>query len=69
MLGDLAILTGGTLISEDLGIELENIEIDQLGQAKKVTVDKNATTMVEGAGKHYTFGTDDPEGLSQALGG
>ena len=51
MMGDLAILTGGTLISEDLGLELENLEIEQLGQAKKVTVDKNATTMVEGAGK------------------
>ena len=51
MLGDIAVLTGGTLISEDLGIQLENITLEHLGRAKKVTVDKNATTMVEGGGK------------------
>jgi chaperonin GroEL len=51
MLEDIAILTGGTLISEDLGIKLENVEITQLGRAKKVTVDKDNTTIVEGAGK------------------
>ncbi|MEM9365982.1 MAG: chaperonin GroEL [Planctomycetota bacterium] len=51
MLGDIATLTGGTLISEDLGIQLENVTLDQLGRAKKVTVDKNNTTIVEGAGK------------------
>ena len=51
MLGDIAVLTGGTLISEDLGIKLENITLDQLGTAKKVTVDKNSTTIIEGAGK------------------
>ena len=51
MLGDIAILTGGTMISEDLGIQLENLEISQLGRAKKVTVDKNSTTIVEGGGK------------------
>ena len=51
MLGDIATLTGGTLISEDLGLQLENISLDQLGRAKKVTVDKSATTIVEGAGK------------------
>jgi chaperonin GroEL len=51
LLGDIAILTGGTLISEDLGIQLENLELNQLGRAKKVTVDKNSTTIVEGAGK------------------
>src|SRR5688500_3125358 len=50
MLGDIAILTGGTLISEDLGIQLENISLDHLGRAKKVSVDKNNTTLVEGAG-------------------
>ena len=51
MLGDIAVLTGGTLISEDLGIKLENITLDQLGTAKKVTVDKSSTTIIEGAGK------------------
>ncbi len=52
MLGDMAVLTGGTLISEDLGIDLESLTLEQLGRAKKVTVDKNSTTIVEGAGKH-----------------
>lgn len=51
MLGDIATLTGGTLISEDLGIQLENITMDQLGTAKKVQIDKSNTTIVEGAGK------------------
>ena len=51
MLGDIGILTGGTLISEDLGIQLENLEVSHLGSAKKVTVDRNSTTIVEGAGK------------------
>jgi chaperonin GroEL len=51
MLQDIAILTGGTLISEDLGLKLENLELGQLGRAKKITVDKNETTIVEGAGK------------------
>ncbi|WP_153558894.1 chaperonin GroEL [Roseimaritima sediminicola] len=51
MLGDIATLTGGTLISEDLGIQLENISLDHLGRAKKVVVDKSTTTIVEGAGK------------------
>jgi chaperonin GroEL len=51
MLEDIAILTGGTMISEDLGIKLENVEVTQLGSAKKVTVDKDSTTIVEGAGK------------------
>ena len=51
MLGDIAVLTGGTLISEDLGIQLENLSLAHLGRAKKITVDKNATTIVEGAGK------------------
>jgi chaperonin GroEL len=50
MLGDIAVLTGGTLISEDLGIQLENITIDHLGRAKKISVDKSNTTIVEGAG-------------------
>ncbi|MEE2641522.1 MAG: chaperonin GroEL [Planctomycetota bacterium] len=51
MLGDIATLTGGTLISEDLGIKLENLSLEHLGKAKKVSVDKNNTTIVEGAGK------------------
>jgi len=51
MLGDIAILTGGTLISEDLGIQLENLTLEQLGSAKKIHVDKNETTIVQGAGK------------------
>jgi chaperonin GroEL len=50
MLEDLAVLTGGTMISEDLGIKLENIKISDLGRAKKVTIDKENTTIVEGAG-------------------
>ena len=51
MLGDMAVLTGGTLISEDLGIQLENLTLEHLGRAKKITVDKNDTTIVQGAGK------------------
>ena len=51
LLGDIAVLTGGTLISEDLGIKLESVTLDQLGRAKQVTVDKNDTTIVSGAGK------------------
>ncbi len=50
MLEDIAILTGGTMISEDLGIKLENIKASDLGRAKKITVDKENTTIVEGAG-------------------
>jgi chaperonin GroEL len=52
MLGDIAILTGGTLISEDLGLKLENLTLDQLGRARQITVDREHTTIVEGAGKH-----------------
>ena len=50
MLGDIAVLTGGMLISEDLGIQLENVTLEQLGQARKVTADKGSTTIVEGLG-------------------
>ncbi|HEY2953892.1 MAG TPA: TCP-1/cpn60 chaperonin family protein, partial [Candidatus Eisenbacteria bacterium] len=50
-LEDIAILTGGKAITEDLGIKLENIKLDDLGKAKKVVVDKDNTTIVEGAGK------------------
>src|SRR2546428_765412 len=51
MLEDLAILTGGKCITEDLGIKLENLKIEDLGQAKKITADKDNTTIVEGKGK------------------
>jgi chaperonin GroEL len=51
MLEDIAILTGGTCITEDLGIKLESVTLDQLGQAKRITVDKENTTIIEGAGK------------------
>ncbi len=51
ILEDISILTGGKLISEDLGIKLENVTLDMLGSAKKVTVDKDNTTIVEGKGK------------------
>ena len=51
MLEDIAILTGGKVISEDLGIKLENVSLEDLGQAKKVTIDKDNTTLVEGGAK------------------
>lgn len=51
MLEDIAILTGGRVISEDLGIKLENVQLADLGKAKKVTIDKDNTTIVEGSGK------------------
>jgi len=50
MLSDIAVLTGGEAIFEDLGIELENIDLKMLGRAKRVTIDKDTTTIVEGAG-------------------
>src|SRR5512137_891200 len=52
MLEDIAILTGGKFLSEDLGIKLENVTLDDLGRAKKIVIDKENTTIVEGAGKH-----------------
>jgi chaperonin GroEL len=52
MLEDIAILTGGQLISEELGFKLEDVKMDQLGRAKKVTIDKDNTTIGEGAGTH-----------------
>ena len=52
MLGDIAILTGGKAITEDLGIKLENIKLEDLGKAKRVTIDKDNTTIVEGRGEH-----------------
>jgi chaperonin GroEL len=51
MLEDIAILTGGKAITEDLGIKLENLKLDDLGRAKKVVVDKDNTTLIDGAGK------------------
>jgi chaperonin GroEL len=50
MLEDIAILTGGRVISEDLGIKLENIKLNDLGRAKRITIDKDNTTIVDGAG-------------------
>jgi chaperonin GroEL len=52
MLEDLAIVTGGKVISEDLGMKLENALLEDLGSAKKITIDKDNTTIIEGAGKH-----------------
>jgi len=52
MLEDIAVLTGGKMISEDLGIKLENIKLEDLGKAKRVTIDKENTTIVEGTGKN-----------------
>ncbi len=57
MLRDIGVLTGGNVISEDLGIKLENVTLNDLGQAKRITIDKENTTVVEGAGS-----TDDIEG-------
>jgi chaperonin GroEL len=51
MLEDIAVLTGGKAITEDLGIKLENIKVEDLGRAKKITIDKDNTTIIEGAGK------------------
>ena len=62
MLEDIAILTGGKAITEDLGIKLENLKIEDLGKAKKITIDKDNTTIVEGGGK-----TKDIEGRVKQL--
>jgi len=51
MLADIGILTGGQVITEDLGVKLESIDLSQLGQAKRIVVDKDKTTIIEGAGK------------------
>jgi chaperonin GroEL len=51
MLQDIAILTGGTVVSEDLGIKLENVTLNDLGRAKRVTIDKDDTTIIDGGGK------------------
>jgi chaperonin GroEL len=62
MLEDIAILTGGKAITEDLGIKLENIKLDDLGKVKKITIDKDNTTLIEGGGK-----TKDIEGRVKQL--
>ncbi len=51
LMGDIAVMTGGRFISDDLGIKLENVELTDLGRAKKIVIDKDNTTIVEGAGK------------------
>ena len=51
MLEDIAILTGGKMISEDMGYKLENVKLEDLGKAKKITIDKDNTTIIDGAGK------------------
>jgi chaperonin GroEL len=62
MLEDIAILTGGKAVTEDLGIKLENVRLEDLGRAKKITIDKDNTTIVEGSGK-----TADIEGRVKQL--
>ena len=57
MLADIAVLTGGTLISEELGITLESVELNQLGRCKKVEIDKDSTTLIEGGGDSATIKT------------
>ncbi|MBW2612593.1 MAG: chaperonin GroEL [Deltaproteobacteria bacterium] len=55
MLEDIAILTGGQVVSEDLGIKLENLTVTDLGKAKRITIDKDNTTVIDGAGKRATL--------------
>jgi chaperonin GroEL len=62
LLEDIGILTGGKVISEDLGIKLENVKVEDLGRAKKVTIDKDNTTIIDGAGN-----TDDLKGRVKLL--
>ncbi len=64
MLGDIAVLTGGKAITEDLGIKLESIKLEDLGKAKRITIDKDNTTIVDGAGK-----TSDIEGRVKEIRG
>jgi chaperonin GroEL len=62
MLEDIAVLTGGKVITEDLGIKLENVDLADLGSAKRITIDKENTTIVEGAGKKQpTSGPGQPD--------
>jgi chaperonin GroEL len=62
MLEDIAVLTGGKVVSEDLGIKLENVKLEDLGSAKKVTINKDNTTIIDGAGN-----TDDLQGRVKTL--
>ena len=62
MLGDIAVLTGGRVITEDLGIKLENVEVSDLGQAKRIVIDKDNTTIVEGVGS-----VDDIQGRTSQI--
>ncbi|MDQ5838993.1 MAG: chaperonin GroEL, partial [Acidobacteriota bacterium] len=62
MLEDIAVLTGGQVISEDLGVKIENVKLEDLGSAKKVVIDKESTTIIDGAGK-----ADDLQGRVKAL--
>lgn len=62
MLDDIAVLTDGRVVSEDLGMKLENIEINMLGRAKRITIDKDNTTIIEGAGK-----TEDIKGRANQI--
>ncbi|MCA9298201.1 MAG: chaperonin GroEL, partial [Phycisphaerales bacterium] len=62
MLGDIAVLTGGQVVSEDIGVKLENIQMQDLGQAKRITIDKENTVIVEGKGKKA-----DVEGRAQQI--
>jgi chaperonin GroEL len=64
MLQDIATLTGGKALTEDLGTKLENVKMEDLGQAKKITIDKDNTTIIEGKGKH-----DDVEGRVKEIRG
>jgi len=57
LMGDLGVVTGGEFISEDIGLKLENVEIEQLGQAKRIVVDKDKTLIIEGAGKRKDIET------------
>src|SRR5438874_4267274 len=57
MMGDLAVVTGGEFISEDLGLKLENVEVDDLGSAKRISVDKDRTLIIEGGGKRKDIET------------
>src|SRR6184192_813994 len=57
IMGDLAVVTGGTFVSEDLGLKLENVEVDDLGSAKRISVDKDRTLIIEGGGKRKDIET------------
>jgi chaperonin GroEL len=65
MLEDIAVLTGGQVISEDLGIKLENVTLDMLGRAKRVSIDKENTTIVDGAGKKKDIEAASPRSSKQ----